>query len=173
MTSLPPTTFHYLVSATTTVDLLQATQVEVVLGPDRIPMSGVRCVDGNKKQAFCQSNQIIPPLSRFPLHPSLIRSIFAMRLQGVTDSLEGLSLGSPHRILVVGCAYGGISAVLNLLDFAQGKSRQSVYPGPDFNGAQSRRGVDITVIDERDGYCASAYTPPLAEAQHAHCYPPT
>ena len=94
-----------------------------------------------------------------------------MRLQAVTNSLEGLSLGCPHRVLVVGCAYGGISAVLNLLDYAQGKSRQSIYPGPDFKGARSRRGVEITVIDERDGYCASAY-PPLAEAQHAHCHPP-
>ena len=168
---LSPIASRHLVSAMTAVDQLQAAQVEVVLGPDRFPMSGVRCVDGNKKRAFCQSNQIIPPSSRFP--PSLIRSIFAMRLQAVTNSLESLSLGSPHRVLVVGCAYGGISAVLNLLDYAQGKSRQSVYPGPDFNGAQSRRGVDITVIDERDGYCASAYTPPLAEAQHAHCYPPT
>jgi hypothetical protein len=80
-----------------------------------------------------------------------------MRLQGITDTLGNLSLSNPHRVLVVGCAYGGISAVVNLLEFSQGKARQSVYPGPDFQGARSRRGVEITVIDERDGYCASLY----------------
>ncbi|EDU42687.1 Ndh NADH dehydrogenase FAD-containing subunit [Pyrenophora tritici-repentis] len=93
-----------------------------------------------------------------------------MRLTGVSNSLEGLSLsvGNPHRVLVVGCAYGGISAVVNLLDYAQGKPRQSVYPGgPDFKGAQSRRGVEITVIDERDGYFHSVGAP-LAHVTPKH-----
>ncbi|KAF1829188.1 FAD/NAD(P)-binding domain-containing protein [Decorospora gaudefroyi] len=75
-----------------------------------------------------------------------------MRLQGVIDTLGNLRLSNPHRVLVVGCAYGGISAVVNLLDYSRGQARQSVYPGPDFKGAQCRRGVEITVIDERDGY---------------------
>lgn len=72
----------------------------------------------------------------------------------LTETLSSVSSSGPHRVLVVGCAYGGISAVLNLLEYAQGRARQSVYPGPDFKGARSRRGVEITVIDERDGYCA-------------------
>lgn len=67
--------------------------------------------------------------------------------------LATLSLSSPHRVLVVGCAYGGISAVVNLIDLAQGKPRDMVYPGPDMSGKKSRNGVEITVIDERDGYC--------------------
>jgi hypothetical protein len=72
-----------------------------------------------------------------------------MRLQ----DFSGLSLSSPHRVLIVGCAYGGISALVNLLDLSLGRARQSVYPGPDFKGIKSRDGVEITVIDERDGYC--------------------
>ncbi|KAF2126268.1 FAD/NAD(P)-binding domain-containing protein [Dothidotthia symphoricarpi CBS 119687] len=82
-----------------------------------------------------------------------------MRLPNITDTLGNLSLSSPHRILVVGCAYGGISAVVNLLEYSQGKARQSVYPGPDFKGARSSRGVEITVIDERDGYFHSVGAP--------------
>ncbi|KAF2845540.1 FAD/NAD(P)-binding domain-containing protein [Plenodomus tracheiphilus IPT5] len=82
-----------------------------------------------------------------------------MRLQGLTDTLGNISLSNPHRVLIVGCAYGGISAVVNLLEYSQGKARQSVYPGPDFKGARSKRGVEITVIDERDGYFHSVGAP--------------
>jgi len=80
-----------------------------------------------------------------------------MRLQGRTDTLGSTSLSNPHRVLIVGCAYGGISTVVNLLEYSQGKARKSVYPGPDFKGARSHRGIEITVIDERDGYCESLY----------------
>lgn len=79
-----------------------------------------------------------------------------MRMPNLTDAIGGMSLSStPHRILVVGCAYGGIAAIVNLLELSNGKARQPIYPGPDFKGAKSRRGVEVTVIDERDGYCAS------------------
>lgn len=77
----------------------------------------------------------------------------------MTDAFGNLTLSNPHRVLVVGCAYGGISAVINLLEYAQGKARQPVYPGPDFKGARSSRGVEITVIDERDGYFHSVGAP--------------
>lgn len=86
-----------------------------------------------------------------------------MRLPDVTNTLSHLTISNPHRVLIVGCAYGGISAVLNLLDYSQGKARPSVYPGPDFKGTKSTRGIEITVIDERDGYCASLSNPTLAE----------
>lgn len=78
-----------------------------------------------------------------------------MKMPNLSDALGGMSLSSPHRVLVVGCAYGGVSAIVNLLEYSNGKGRQSVYPGPDFKGAKSKRGVEVTVIDERDGYCAS------------------
>lgn len=82
-----------------------------------------------------------------------------MHINKMSDLLEplspiaNLSLSSPHRVLIVGCAYGGISAVVNLLDLAQGKPRDTVYPTPDMAGKKSKQGVEITVIDERDGYC--------------------
>ena len=84
---------------------------------------------------------------------------FAMRIQALPETLNSihamgnLSLASPHRVLVVGCAYGGVSAIVNLMDLEKGKARQPVYPGAEFGGRKSRNGIEITVIDERDGYC--------------------
>ena len=88
-----------------------------------------------------------------------------MRLQAITDVLNpispltNLSLSAPHRVLVVGCAYGGISAVVNLLDCAKGKGMRDNYipETVDFKEKKSKQGVEITVIDERDGYCMSLF----------------
>ncbi|KAF2278036.1 FAD/NAD(P)-binding domain-containing protein [Westerdykella ornata] len=101
-----------------------------------------------------------------------------MRLQGVPvsdslqvnralDALADFSFSSPHRVLIVGCAYGGISALVNLLDLAQGKPRDTVYPVPSFTGRKSRNGLEITVIDERDGYF-HAVGAPLAHVTPKH-----
>ncbi|PVI04416.1 FAD/NAD(P)-binding domain-containing protein [Periconia macrospinosa] len=86
-----------------------------------------------------------------------------------TNSMAKLSLGKTqkHRVLVVGCAYGGITAVVNLLDLEKGQPRQSVYPGADFGGKRCRRGIEITVIDQRDGYFHSVGAP-LAHVAPSH-----
>jgi hypothetical protein len=78
-------------------------------------------------------------------------------LNASTNGLANLSLGKTptQKVLVVGCAYGGITAVCNLLDLERGQARQSVYPGAEFGGRRSKSGLEITVIDERDGYCES------------------
>ena len=84
-----------------------------------------------------------------------------MRLQAISDvlnpisPLSNLSLSAPHRVLVVGCAYGGISAVVNLLDCAKGKGLRETYnlDAADFKNKTSKHGVEITVLDQRDGYC--------------------
>ncbi|KAF2742838.1 FAD/NAD(P)-binding domain-containing protein [Sporormia fimetaria CBS 119925] len=94
-------------------------------------------------------------------------------LSSLGDGLSNLSLSShnkpqaPHRVLIVGCAYGGISALVNLLDLAQGKQRDAVYPVPDMKGRKTRNGVEITVIDERDGYF-HAVGAPLAHVTPKH-----
>lgn len=76
-------------------------------------------------------------------------------LASTTASMSKMSLGKTrkHRVLVVGCAYGGVTAVVNLLDLEKGQGRQSVYPGADFSGKRCKRGIEVTVIDQRDGYC--------------------
>ncbi|EXJ83973.1 hypothetical protein A1O3_04640 [Capronia epimyces CBS 606.96] len=75
-------------------------------------------------------------------------------------SNEGLGLGvavagrtrtHPFRVLVLGGSYGGLGAALNLLDLCNGRparfSSDQVQP---LN--RGKIPVDITVVDERDGY---------------------
>lgn len=60
---------------------------------------------------------------------------------------------SPFKFLVVGGSYAGLSSVLNLLDICNGRSPRmspEVYPHhPEFKHIP----VDITIVDERDGFC--------------------
>ncbi|KAF1995505.1 FAD/NAD(P)-binding domain-containing protein [Amniculicola lignicola CBS 123094] len=90
-------------------------------------------------------------------------------LSGALAPLAKLSLSSPHRVLIVGCAYGGISALLNLLKYVDGKTGPTVYAVPDFEGKKSKHGVEITVIDERDGYFYSVGAP-LAHVTPKHTH---
>ena len=62
----------------------------------------------------------------------------------------------PFRVLVVGGSYGGLSAALNLQDLCRGRpARCGPKPSdgePQPEGPQFP--VEITIIDERDGFCA-------------------
>jgi len=62
---------------------------------------------------------------------------------------------APFRVLVVGGSYGGLSAALNLQDLCSGRAprcgeppKEGEPPAESFQVA-----VDITVVDERDGFC--------------------
>ena len=58
----------------------------------------------------------------------------------------------PHRIVVVGGSYGGLAAVLQLLKLVDGRD-------PSLNlDVRLRQGVEITLIDERDGFCTRFYS---------------
>ncbi|KAF2138332.1 uncharacterized protein K452DRAFT_234319 [Aplosporella prunicola CBS 121167] len=58
------------------------------------------------------------------------------------------SLEPPHRVVVVGGAYAGMAAVLGLLDGIDGG-----------RGRRPRRRVEITLLDERDGFFHSVGSP--------------
>lgn len=58
----------------------------------------------------------------------------------------------PHRVLVVGGAYAGVAAVLTLLDGADGKLATGEPPLP-----RLRRRIEVTLIDERDGFCTLSF----------------
>lgn len=61
----------------------------------------------------------------------------------------------PTKVLVIGGSYAGLAASLNLLDLCQGRpARFSSRYGAD-KSAEARVSlpVEITIVDERDGYC--------------------
>ncbi|KAF4542084.1 FAD binding domain containing protein [Lasiodiplodia theobromae] len=68
----------------------------------------------------------------------------------------------PHRVLVLGGAYAGVTAVLGLLNGldgkpirpVQGESNKSDLPNP-----RPKRPVEITLVDQRDGFFHSVGAP--------------
>ena len=74
----------------------------------------------------------------------------------------------PHRVLVVGGSYGGLSFIVNLLDLIDGKPARLTHDSlPDFAGRTSQRGVEITLLDERDGFFHTVGAP-LAHTAKQH-----
>jgi hypothetical protein len=68
--------------------------------------------------------------------------------------------GAPWRVLIAGGSYAGLSAALNLLDLCEGRPPRfnPAFKFEDipavFTGKLTRRiPVEITIVDERDGYC--------------------
>lgn len=68
-------------------------------------------------------------------------------------SNEGLVPGSRvFRVLIIGGSYGGLAAALALADLTRGRTARFNY-NPDARAPQARVPIQITVVDERDGYC--------------------
>lgn len=63
-------------------------------------------------------------------------------------------LSRTFRVLIIGGSYGGLAAALTLADLARGKAARFTY-NPDAKAPQARLPTQITVVDERDGYCRS------------------
>ncbi|KFX87151.1 hypothetical protein V490_08500 [Pseudogymnoascus sp. VKM F-3557] len=58
-----------------------------------------------------------------------------------------------NRVLVIGGAYAGLSAVIHLLELANGgEHRLTSVPLPPVKGIPLRTPVQITMVDERDGF---------------------
>lgn len=60
---------------------------------------------------------------------------------------------SPYKVLVVGGSYAGISAVLNLIDLCTGKTPRCGARVDDSEAFKIPIDVDVTIVDERDGFC--------------------
>ncbi|KAL4891456.1 hypothetical protein BDV59DRAFT_182692 [Aspergillus ambiguus] len=57
----------------------------------------------------------------------------------------------PFKVLVVGGSYAGLAATLNLLDLCHGRKGRFNLDAAD-NGPGKKVPVEITIVDERDGY---------------------
>ncbi|KAL1852867.1 hypothetical protein VTK73DRAFT_9121 [Phialemonium thermophilum] len=73
----------------------------------------------------------------------------------------------PVRVLVIGGSYAGLSAALNLQDLCSGRPARC---GPRREAEESETGpssapptlpVDITIVDERDGFCTTLPCSPI------------
>jgi len=60
---------------------------------------------------------------------------------------------TPTRILVLGGSYGGLSTALNLHDLCSGKQARVTLHKPAVGAPGPRIPIEITIVDERDGYC--------------------
>lgn len=69
-------------------------------------------------------------------------------------SNEGLTLVSPRvfRVLIIGGSYGGLATALTLADLTRGQTARFNYT-PGASAPPTGIPVQITVVDERDGYC--------------------
>ncbi|KIX01203.1 uncharacterized protein Z518_08928 [Rhinocladiella mackenziei CBS 650.93] len=72
---------------------------------------------------------------------------------------------SPYRILVLGGSYAGLAAAVNLTDLCEGKNSRT---GIESSRPGSSMSVEITIVDERDGFFHLIGAPlALAEEQYA------
>ncbi|KKY25846.1 putative fad binding protein [Diplodia seriata] len=77
----------------------------------------------------------------------------------VTNGSNGHA--KPHRILVIGGAYAGVAAILGLLNGLDGKPVRPVYGDStsDLPNPRPKAPVEITLVDERDGFFHSVGAP--------------
>lgn len=72
--------------------------------------------------------------------------------------------GAPHsrvfRVLIIGGSYGGLAAALTLVDLTRGKLARFNF-NPDAKTSENQLPIQITVVDERDGYCEPADLVPI------------
>ncbi|OJD40820.1 fad nad-binding domain-containing protein [Diplodia corticola] len=81
---------------------------------------------------------------------------------GLTNGSNGHAVDvQPHRVLVVGGAYAGVAAILGLLNGLDGNPVRPVYGDfkSDVPNPRPKTPVEITLVDERDGFFHSVGAP--------------
>jgi thioredoxin reductase len=94
--------------------------------------------------------------------PSFYSSPSSSALFSTMPSNEGpdvLQAGS--RVLVIGGSYSGLAATVNLIDLCDGKQPRFTSTPTDVVSPKTKLPIDITIVDERDGYC-TYYASPCA-----------
>lgn len=96
-----------------------------------------------------------PTLTLLP-RPFVNPSAPLFRFASTTTAATMGSLPEPVKVFIVGGCYAGLSAALNLIDLSQGKQPRQAYEAYEHHPDLPRFDVDITIVDERDGYCKFA-----------------
>lgn len=88
-----------------------------------------------------------PVLSLFPPSPF-------SRLLSTMPSNEGQNmLHAIPKVLVIGGSYAGLAATVNLIDLCDGEQPRFTSASTEEGSPKAKLPVDITIVDERDGYC--------------------
>lgn len=69
-----------------------------------------------------------------------------------TIIMPGINEHPPFKVLIVGGSYAGLAATLNLVDLCQGRKCRFNLEKNDM-APEHKVPVQITIVDERDGYC--------------------
>jgi hypothetical protein len=62
------------------------------------------------------------------------------------------------RVLVIGGSYSGLAATVNLIDLCDGKQPRFTSTPTDVVSPKTKLPIEITIVDERDGYCMYNHT---------------
>lgn len=116
------------------------------------------CTARYSPSSFTPESLSSRPFDRSPVLNSQQSSIFILAHASdshLVDTMGSLLKASlqcePFKVLILGGCYAGLSAALNLIDLSEGRAaRQGNGEVPAHDG---RIPVDITIVDERDGYC--------------------
>ncbi|KAI4764316.1 FAD/NAD(P)-binding domain-containing protein [Aureobasidium sp. EXF-3400] len=79
-------------------------------------------------------------------------SSFSARLSTMPSNEGPNILQAIPRVLVIGGSYSGLAATVNLIDLCNGKQPRFTSTPTDVVSSKTKLPVEITIVDERDGY---------------------
>jgi hypothetical protein len=108
----------------------------------------------------------LPHVSRIACHLANTRHAFAFSYTrcsvsrpfhnhfSTSTTMGSIPVEAPRvRVLIAGGSYGGLATALNLLDLGDGISPRMAYEPVEHHPDVPKVDYDITIVDERDGFC--------------------
>ncbi|TPX07361.1 uncharacterized protein E0L32_002169 [Thyridium curvatum] len=119
-------------------------------------------------QTALRSNTVLRTTARWlSFSPTTSSSSPVTPLDDSVANMGSLGESAPYRVLVIGGAYAGLSAALSICDMAAGRPARTSGE-PIKAKTPLANGVDVTIVDERDGYYHLIGTPlALASNEYA------
>ena len=86
---------------------------------------------------------------------SLFQKAEVVKMPSNEGALNVISQSNPFKVLVIGGSYAGLGTTLNLLDLCAGKHPR--FAGSGEAPEAKKVPIDVTIVDERDGYCENNF----------------